>query len=179
MDSLEVVRALAGYNAWINARLYDAAERLPEAERYAGRGAFFGSIAGTLNHLVVGDALWLRRFAAADEAGALRAADSWLPRPATLDETLFTAWAPLRAMRERIDGLILAWCDELRPASLDAVLEYCNMRGEPQRRPLGLLLAHFFNHGTHHRGQVSTLLMQAGVDPGVTDLVAFLPQAPC
>jgi uncharacterized damage-inducible protein DinB len=177
MDALEPLRQLSAYNRWMNAGLYDACERLPAPERFAERGAFFGSIAGTLNHIVVGDSLWLRRFAAGDAGAPLREALAWLPAPTALNQRLYDDWAALRAMRGRVDALIEHWVNGLAPRYLDTVLAYRNSRGDEHRRRLGLLLAHFFNHQTHHRGQVTTLLSQAGIDPGVTDLVALLPQA--
>lgn len=177
MDALEPLRLLADYNRWMNGRLYGAAERLPESGRTAPRGAFFGSIAGTLGHLVTGDSLWLRRFMPLPCAEVLRRADHWLPRPAISSEPRPPEpWVQLRALRERIDGLIVDWLASLAPEHLQAVVDYRNSRDEPNRLRLGLLLVHFFNHQTHHRGQATTLLTQAGVDPGVTDLLAILPR---
>ena len=177
MDALESLRLLADYNRWMNGRLFDAAERLPERGRTEPRGAFFGSVSGTLGHLVTGDSLWLRRFMPLRCAGVLRGADAWLPRPAVSSEPRPPEpWAQLRALRQRIDALIVDWLASLAPDDLETVVDYRNSRGEPNRLRLGLLLAHFFNHQTHHRGQATTLLSQAGVDPGVTDLLAILPR---
>jgi uncharacterized damage-inducible protein DinB len=58
----------AAYNAWVNERLYDAASHIPDAEYRRDRGAFFGSLHGTLNHLLVGDRIWMRRFTGEGEA---------------------------------------------------------------------------------------------------------------
>ncbi|MEI7444804.1 MAG: DinB family protein [Burkholderiales bacterium] len=173
MDALRHVRLMADYNRWMNRRLYDAAATLPEQALALDRGAFFGSILGTLNHLAVTDAIWLLRFDAPGHWDRLREAIDWLPRPRTLRDTLADELGELRALRDRLDDLIVAWADELIFTDLDRVLVYRNMAGEPQQRQVGTLLSHVFNHQTHHRGQATTLLMQAGVDPGVTDLIAL------
>ena len=177
MDYLEHVRLMARYNRWFNERLYEAAAKVPAADRFVDRHAFFGSLGGTLNHLVVTDCIWLRRFMAVSSAATLRQADDWLPRPARLNEVLFPEWPELSAMRARIDLLIEQWVASLQPADLDEVVSYSNSRGEAHRRLLGHLMSHHFNHQTHHRGQATTLLSQAGVDPGATDLLLLIPQA--
>ena len=173
MDALRHVRLMAEYNRWTNRRLYEAAATLSPEAIAADRGAFFGSILGTLNHVAVADAIWLHRFDGPGHWDRLREATEWLPRPTSLRETLAADLPTLRALRERIDGVIAAWCDELIFTDLDRVLVYRNMGGQPQQRQVGPLLSHYFNHQTHHRGQATTLLFQAGVDPGATDLVAM------
>ncbi len=169
------VRKMADYNQWMNTRLYDLAARLPPGEVSADRGAFFGSILGTLHHLVNGDTGWLKRFANSEarsrSLGPVRA----LEGPVTLDEIRFPDLAELRARRTLLDAAILGWSDELTDADLRMTVNYVNMKGEAHGKPLGALLMHFFNHQTHHRGQATTLLCQAGVDVGVTDLLALLP----
>ena len=173
MDALRHVRLMADYNRWMNRAIYDAAATLPHPVLVRDAGAFFGSILGTLNHLAVTDALWLRRFDVPHHWHRLRAALEWLPAPAGLRDTVAHDLDSLRALRERLDGLIVAWSDDLVFNDLDRVLVYRNTSGEPMRRQVGPLLSHFFNHQTHHRGQVSALLFQCGVDPGVTDLIAM------
>ena len=177
MDHLEHIRLMARYNRWFNERLYEAAAKVPAADRFTDHRAFFGSIGGTLNHLVVTDSIWLRRFMTTTSATALRQADDWLPRPVRLNQLLFPDWQELSAMRVRIDGLIEQWVAGLQPADLDEVVSYSNSRGEAHRRLLGHLMSHHFNHQTHHRGQVTTLLSQADIDPGITDLLILIPQA--
>jgi uncharacterized damage-inducible protein DinB len=173
MDALRHVRLMAEYNRWMNQRIYAAAATLPHDALATDRGAFFGSILGTLNHLAVTDIVWLHRFDQPGQWDRLREALDWLPRPAGLRDTLAADLDTLRELRERLDALIVAWCDELIFNDLDRVLAYRNMAGDSLQRQVGALLSHYFNHQTHHRGQVSTLLFQAGVDPGVTDLVAM------
>jgi len=173
MDALRHVRLMADYNRWMNGTIYDAAATLPHPVLTRDVGAFFGSILGTLNHLVVADTLWLRRFDVPRHWARLREAIEWLPQPGGLRDTIDDDLGRLRALRERLDTLIVDWCDELVFNDLDRVLVYHNTSGEPKQRQVGPLLSHFFNHQTHHRGQVTTLLCQCGVDPGVTDLLAM------
>lgn len=158
---------LASYNQWMNRRLYDAVATLPHDTLAADRGAFFGSILGTLNHLVVTDTIWLKRFAAAPGAAAVLAA---------LDAMPYQTLSVLRERRDWLDALILRWVGTLTPAQLSARLTYVNTKGTAFTRSVEGLLTHLFNHQTHHRGQVTTLLSQADGDVGVTDLLALVPE---
>lgn len=173
MDALRHVRLMADYNRWMNRAVYDAAATLPPEVLARDAGAFFGSVLGTLNHLAVADAIWLRRFDTPRHWNRLREAADWLPEPRGLRDTLAGDLGGLRALRESLDALIVDWCDGLVFNDLDRVIVYRNTSGQAQHRQLGPLLSHFFNHQTHHRGQVTTLLFQCGVDPGVTDLIAM------
>lgn len=166
---------LAEYNRWMNERLFEAAERLDEAELAADKGAFFGSILGTLNHIAVADTIWLHRFAQHRAAFPALRALSGFPRPSSLRDTLAADLASLREYRQRLDALIQRWVLELTTEHLAENLAYPNMAGVVSSRRFGALLMHFFNHQTHHRGQVSTLLFQSGVDMGITDLLALIP----
>lgn len=168
---------LARYNAWMNAKLYDAAATLSPQDLALDRGAFFGSIIGTLNHIVVGDTVWLKRFASHPAQPATLEVVRLLPTPAALNELLFADLAALRQRRSLLDEAISAWAAALTADDLARPLHYTNMAGVAQSKPLDSLLLHFFNHQTHHRGQATTLLAQAGVDVGVTDLVALIPNA--
>lgn len=168
---------LAQYNAWMNVKLYEAAAQLPPQELTAERGAFFGSLIGTMNHLVAGDTLWLSRFArhpanhaALDPIRAMRV-------PAAITEIFSLDLTTLALQRRLLDALILAWVAELSDDEFGHVLHYASTKGVVSNRRLGGLLTHFFNHQTHHRGQCSTLLSQAGVDIGVTDLIMLVPEA--
>jgi uncharacterized damage-inducible protein DinB len=173
MDALRHVRLMAQYNRWMNRRLHAAAATLPAEALTRDRGAFFGSILGTLNHLAVGDSIWLRRFDAPGHWDRLREAIEWLPQPRTLRDTLAADLGALHALRERLDDLIVAWSEELVFNDLDRVLAYRNSEGGAKQRQVGPLLSHFFNHQTHHRGQATALLFQAGADPGATDLIVM------
>ncbi len=175
MITPEYAIAMATYNQWINDKLYAAANSLPPEALSADRGAFFGSIIGTLNHIVVGDTLWLKRFAA--HASPFRSLDPVraLDAPEALDEILFADLPQLSARRSMIDTVICRWAEELTDADLEQVIVYTNMQGVAAKKPLAPLLVHFFNHQTHHRGQATTLLTQTGQDVGVTDILALMP----
>lgn len=166
---------LARYNSWMNRKLITAALTLPPHALTDDRRAFFGSILGTFNHLLVGDTIWLKRFRVAAGSGELLAPLDALPHPTSLRDTLFADLPGLAHHREKLDALIELWADALTDDELAAPLAYTNMRGDPYARRLGDLVQHFFNHQTHHRGQITTLLFQAGVDPGETDMLALIP----
>lgn len=166
---------MADYNRWMNDRMFEAAGKLDASALAADRGAFFGSILGTLNHIAVADTIWLHRFAQHPAAFPALRALAGLPRPASLREPLAADLAGLRAYRQPLDEIIVRWTAELEPAHLEADLVYTNTAGVASRKNFGAVVQHFFNHQTHHRGQASTLLFQAGVDVGVTDLVALVP----
>lgn len=166
---------MANYNRWMNQRMYEAARGLPADEVNRDRGAFFGSILETLNHVAVADTIWLHRFAQHPEASALQTAMMRFPQPASLRQELAPSLAGLQDLRIELDEIIVQWTQTLTTAQLEAPLSYRNMAGKCHSRGFGFLVQHFFNHQTHHRGQASTLLFQAGVDVGVTDLFAIIP----
>ena len=171
---------MADYNQWMNTRLYECAQTLPPEAVVLDRGAFFGSILGTLNHLVVADILWLQRFArhpalqaqmALGHLPGLDAVSQW-PTPQALDEPVCADLPILWQRRQWLDQTIVDTVHALTDADLDHPLDYFHMKKLPQRKSMFSLMLHFFNHQTHHRGQATTLLTQAGVDVGTTDLVA-------
>ncbi|MGB4075432.1 DinB family protein [Pseudomonas sp.] len=174
MPQLPHFQLLARYNAWMNAKLYAAAGQLSAQALSEDRGAFFPSILATLNHIAVADIIWLKRFAEHPACAELRQAISDLQRPTALDQLLFDTLEPLHALRSRLDGHISDWVAALTEQDLEQVLAYGNMKGVPAQRPYASLMLHFFNHQTHHRGQTSALLHQAGQDIGVTDLLALI-----
>ena len=159
----EQATTMARYNRWMNERLYDVCEELSDEERKADRGLFFGSIHGTLNHLLVADKIWLGRF---------------MQEPFSvsgLDEELFADYASLRRARSETDQLILDWTAGLTEAELGGDLHYRSISNPGDKTcPLWLAVTHLFNHQTHHRGQITAALSQLGRDYGVTDL-AFMP----
>lgn len=168
---------MAEYNRWMNERMFDAAAKLAPADLLADRGAFFGSLFGTLNHIAVADTLWLQRFAQHPAAFPALAALADFPRPSSLRQAVAADLAGLRAYRTRLDDIILRWVAALAPEHLAADLSYTSTAGIASTRNFGALVQHFFNHQTHHRGQASTLLFQSGVDIGVTDLLALVPNS--
>ena len=177
MPSREDIVLLASYNAGMNARLYAAAATLPNEVLNADRGAFFGSIMGTLNHIVAGDTIWLRRFMGhPSDFAALRPMTD-IAVPASLAHRYSDELGALQEHRVRLDAIITALAAEVSDSDLAQALSYRNSRGD-NRKGFGSLLLHFFNHQTHHRGQASTLLSQAGVGIGVTDLLEWIPDAP-
>jgi uncharacterized damage-inducible protein DinB len=174
-DLRDNYRFLARYNRWFNERLYAAAAQLPVEERVRDRGAFFGSVHGTLNHLVWGDLVWLGRFAAQGVPFASLPAELLaLPAGTSFATVLHAQWDELAAHRARLDAAIEAWTQEMEADFPARTIRYTNSSGVAREHPAWQALTHFFNHQTHHRGQVTTLLMQAGVDPGITDLTALL-----
>ncbi|NWK78870.1 DinB family protein [Aquitalea sp. LB_tupeE] len=178
MNRLEQLALQARYNQWMNDKLYQAAARLPAAVLQQDNGAFFGSLFGTLNHIVVGDTLWLQRFARHPAAFAALQPVLEIPRPASLDGLLFDQLAELAARRQLLDEVIIQLCSALEDSDLDQPLAYHNTRGIAQCKNFHALLLHFFNHQTHHRGQATTLLSQLGEDVGVTDLIALIDDIP-
>lgn len=168
---------MAGYNQWMNQSIYQTASKLSAEELSRDCGAFFGSIIGTLNHILVADTIWLKRFAShPSEPKALDYVRS-LEAPRALNAILYADLDDLRNARTTMDGVIQDFVHQLTDQVLSSSLSYHNTKGERFTRNLGHLILHFFNHQTHHRGQVSTLLSQAGMDIGVTDLLVHIPNA--
>lgn len=167
---------MARYNRWMNERMYEAARNLSGEELARDRGAFFGSILQTLNHIAVADTIWLHRFSQHPDASGLRESLAAFPRPDSLRQELAGSLRDLQHYRERLDMVILDWSETLASEQMASTLVYHNMAGQSFSRNFGHLVQHFFNHQTHHRGQASTLLFQAGVDIGITDLLAVIPR---
>ena len=155
-------QTFARYNAWANDRLYAACAQLSDADFRASRQAFFGSILGTLNHILVGDRAWL---------GRIDGVPSGITR---LDEILFDDLAALKQARVAEDERILKLTETLGTESLSRDLEYRTVAGVEHRTPLVWVLSHMFNHQTHHRGQAHGLLSQTTVKPPPLDLIFFL-----
>lgn len=154
----------ARYNQWANERLYGAAANLSDDEFRAERGAFFGSVHGTLNHMVVTDRIWMRRFTGEG------------PLHTRLDEKPYAALPELKAAREAEDARIRAWVDGLSDAALTGIFSYRTITSPADvTQPLAPALAHFFNHQTHHRGQVHGLLtaLRGNAAAPVLDLILF------
>jgi uncharacterized damage-inducible protein DinB len=175
MSRTTYVRRMATYNQWMNSRLYAACATLPAEALAADRKAFFGSIIGTLNHLATADIHWLKRFAAHPAGYVALEAVTALPTPASLDQLHTPALAQLQDLRERLDAAILGLAEAVTEADFEHTVSWINSRGQASRKNFFELLMHFFNHQTHHRGQVTTLLSQEGVDMGPTDLLLLIP----
>ena len=172
---LENYRFLARYNRWINQRLYAACEALTDAQRKADQGAFFKSIHHTLTHLVMTDKMWLARFANQGVEFVVLAPELLaVPDGSDYTSDLHPDWVDLKHTRDALDAAIEQWLDDMQPEFLTSSMRYANTKGVQRVHPAWQALTHLFNHQTHHRGQVTTLLMQAGVDVGVTDMVALV-----
>jgi uncharacterized damage-inducible protein DinB len=165
----EYARVMARYNRWMNDKLYAVAEKLTDAGRKEDRGAFFGSIHRTLNHLLLADRVWLGRFTGA----TLQDGEMGPGGIRSLDQELYSDFEDLRRERRKTDDEIDAFVATLTDEKLIGNLRYLR-RGVVNEFPLWHAVTHVFNHQTHHRGQVTALLMQAGHDPGVTDLLAMV-----
>jgi uncharacterized damage-inducible protein DinB len=153
---------MAGYNAWCNERIYDVVAQLPDADYRADRGAFFKSVHGTLNHLLVADRIWLKRFSGRGDA------------PNRLDAILFENLDDLWDARHREDERIIAYIDSLSEADLGGRIRYKTITNPVEiEQPLAPALIHFFNHQTHHRGQVHGLLTGFGLEAPSLDLILF------
>jgi uncharacterized damage-inducible protein DinB len=165
----EHCRAAARYNRWMNERLYAVASKLTDDERKQDRRAFFKSVHGTFNHLLVADRIWMGRFT------GVRLPEDWMGPGGirSLNQELYADFDELRRERAKTDDEIESWVAGLSAERLAAPLRYTRGR-QTCVDPLAWLVAQLFNHETHHRGQITTLLMQAGHDPGVTDFIAML-----
>jgi uncharacterized damage-inducible protein DinB len=156
------LKMLGAYNAWVNQRLYDAAAKLSDSDYRRDCGAFFRSLHGTLNHLLIGDRIWMHRFTGEGN------------EPAALDEILYDEFVRLREAREDEDERILSYVRSLTEADLAGTVSYRTTRNPTDiEQELVPLLIHFFNHQTHHRGQAHCILtLLAGEAPSF-DLFVF------
>ena len=149
----------AAYNEWMNEKLYACSAELSDAERKRDLGAFFKSIHGTLNHILLGDQAWLQRFRG---------------QPITMTsplQELYSDFDELWRARRAMDKQIAVWASGLSDELAELPLSFHSITFKKDRViPTWVAIAHLFNHQTHHRGQITTLLKQLGKDPGVTDL---------
>jgi uncharacterized damage-inducible protein DinB len=160
MISPTFCRTMSRYNRWMNERLCAVCAELPDETRKQDLRAPFRSVHGTLNHLLLGDRVWMGRFTE----------ELFVPR--SLDQELYADFAELRTEREATDAAIEAWAAALTEERLEADFTFTAfVRPETRTLPLWFAVQHFFNHQTHHRGQLTTLLEQLGADFGVTDLL--------
>lgn len=176
MMMLDHLQSLSRFNQAMNEKIFQTALQLPAAVPEQDKGAFFGSIMGTLNHMVVTDTCWLKRF---------RAHPAKFAALAPLDEVAFPDWydtrmAPTLALlferRKRLDAMIIQWTDELQAEDLAYPLPYQNMRGKDFCKPFGHLALHLFHHQIHHRGQVTTMLSQENLHVDGTGVLPFVPE---
>jgi len=166
---------MADYNRLMNERIVNAASELSTEALHEDMGAFFKSVLLTLNHIMIGDILWLKRFAADKKPRRTLQALAHIDKPARLDELLYDNLEGFSRQRSFLDKLIMDFCHELHESELDEPLEYINYMGVAHRKRLGDLILHVFLHQVHHRGQVTTLLSQKNIDFGETDLPEIIP----
>ena len=156
-------KMFAAYNQWANAVIYDAAAELTEPEYRQETGAFFGSVHGTLNHILAADRIWMKRFTGSGDA------------PTRLDALLYDDLPALRQARQAEDSRIIDWIAALPEESLQNRFTYTPITNPVAiTQALSPALAHFFNHQTHHRGQVHGMITACGRPAPVLDLVYFL-----
>ncbi|MEN8251048.1 MAG: DinB family protein [Bacteroidota bacterium] len=165
---------LAEYNLLMNQRQYAAAANLSKTDLCEDKGAFFKSVLGTLNHVMVGDIVWLKRFAGHPSSRESLSYICELEKPRSLDATLFIDFGELKAEREIIDRIIVNWIKQLSDSDVNECISYSSMAGKSFSKPFVSLINHLFLHQVHHRGQVTTLLSQFGVDFGETDLIEII-----
>ncbi len=157
-------QTMAAYNAEMNRRLYAAAARLPDQERKRDRGAFWGSVHGTLVHLLWGDRVWMARF------------DGWTRPdvPIQRSNRMIDDFDELARERPEADAAIEAWAARLTQEWLNQDLVwFSGATGKERRENRAFLVMHFFNHQTHHRGQAHAMITACGEKTGDTDL-AFI-----
>lgn len=149
---------MAEYGHWMNQNLYQVCANIPDSDRRRDLGAFFQSIHGTLNHILFGDRVWLGRLTGE-------------PFRQSVGEEIHADFDELRRQQEITDRKILAWCETLDNDWLLKPFVYSsNIYKQTRVLPTWVLVTHMFNHQTHHRGQLTTLLSQLGYDLGITDL---------
>ena len=158
MTTPALYQAFATYNRAMNQAVYAVCAEIPDALRKADRGAFFKSVHGMLNHLMFGDNAWMNRFDGGNR-----------PAPGTGVE-LFSDFDAMHAARKALDDDIASWVEKLTDTWLAETVEWTSLTDNLTfNQPRWILVSHMFNHQTHHRGQLTTILTQMGHDVGVTD----------
>ncbi|CAN7168098.1 DinB family protein [Rhizobium sp. LjRoot98] len=160
---LDHYKMFADYNRWANRLVYEAAGKLDDAQYRENKGAFFGSLHATLNHVLSADRIWMKRFTGSGEA------------PKTLDGILFDNFTALSAARAAEDDRIVAFIAGLSEDALAGRFTYTPVSTPaPVTQRLAPPLAHFFNHHTHHRGQCHMTLTALGAPSLGLDMSYFL-----
>lgn len=163
MFRVDYFQLMARYNRWMNQNLFSVCADIPDVDRRKDMGAFFKSIHKTLDHIFYGDTAWMDRFTG---------------KPVGIDigQEIHADFTSLTKAREAMDNTIIEWTDRLDDQWLRTDFEYTsNVDGKRRILPAWILVTHMFNHQTHHRGQVTTLVKQLGHDPGITD-IPWLPE---
>ncbi len=166
---------MAEYNQLMNKRIFEASNGLSNIALNKDKGAFFKSIIKTLNHIMIGDILWLKRFSHHPTDYISLKQINLYPSAEKLDQVLFNDITLLHSERRKLDKIIIAFCNELKEDDINNSLDYTNFKKEKHRKRFGHLILHVFLHQIHHRGQVTTLLSQENIDFGETDLPEIIP----
>jgi uncharacterized damage-inducible protein DinB len=156
--TIDNIRTLYAYNSWANHRVLDACAPLDSAKLTQNLHSSFPSVRDTLAHIMLAEWLWLER---------------WLGRSPAFPSENFPDLASIRARWQKIETDLNAFVQKLSAADLDRVVEYKNTKGNAFSNPMWQMLQHLVNHGTYHRGQITTMLRQLGATPSITDLIAF------
>jgi uncharacterized damage-inducible protein DinB len=160
-------RQFAAYNHWANRRLYAAALAMPDEQYRRPTGVFFGSLHGTLNHLLLTDRIWLKRLTGEGE------------HPERLDAILFDDRNALARARMAEDARLIDVVGRYTEEDLRGLVAYQTMSGAPYHQELGQILLHLFNHQTHHRGHAHACCsIVTGEEPPSLDLLQFQRGAP-
>jgi len=166
---------MAEYNQLMNQRIFEACGNLSSTALNEDKGAFFKSIIKTLNHIMIGDILWLKRFLKhPTNYTSLKEINEFLTAE-TLGQILFDDISRFYEERKKLDGIITSFCNELNEEDINNNLSYVNFKKEKHCKKFGSLILHVFLHQIHHRGQVTTLLSQENIDFGETDLPEIVP----
>lgn len=172
--SIRQLRGFARYNSEFNRRLFDQLAQCTDDERKRDMGAFFGSIHGTLNHILLADRIWLGRFAATVPGSSSLDGAALVHEFSSLRQEICAEFDELYTERRATDEVILSWAEELTGDLLARTMSYRNAQGNFREHLVWIAVAHMFNHQTHHRGQVTALMHQLGHDPGVTDYLVYV-----
>ncbi len=160
MSNIEQFKIQAQYNKWMNDHFYLLCDSISDKERKRDAGAFFKSIHGTLNHIILGDRLWMSRF------------QNLKFHIESLDQELYSDYNELKAQRAITDSEINNYIDGLTEEILSKPITFISkVKQSEHTYILRDCVLHFFQHQIHHRGQVSTLISQLGIDIGVTDMM--------
>lgn len=155
---------MARYNQWMNLKIYEVCAQIPDTDRKKDMGALFKSTHGTLNHLLYGDKAWMGRFTGKSIENLKMGVD------------IYSDFIKLRQERKRMDQEIIKWSKSLTPEWLDLNLTFTSkVDGNTRTMPRWAAVIQLFNHQTHHRGQLTTLIKQLGYEPGITD-IPWLPE---
>lgn len=176
MSKLNQFILFADYNQLMNKRLYKAASNLTKEALNMDNKVFFQSVLGTLNHIMVGDIIWLRRFAKHPSSADSLSYVLKLDKPKSLTEILFEEFDRLKEEREKIDRIIIDWISCLSKKDVDECISYTDMKGLSFSKSFANLISHLFLHQVHHQGQVTTLLSQYDIDFGETDIIEIISE---